>query len=346
MANRNGTVSHFEESHGSGEQTTAVPFADYCLVGWGLDITGRRMLDEICHIAAYVPNNDNFSRYIMPRGNLNIAAKRYHRLQIKSTRFQRQLVDQTQKKVLKTTNAHSATMEFLEWLEKTCNRQSKSGIILIYHENDKFIPSAFINTLEDFNLTDRFSKTVKGFVNCYDFSANKFSDVFVSHDLEILSMVLLDRANADVSKANYRARLAYKIIEHLCSGGSTYVKIGSDSPNAYVIKEILPFVTSVEDERSTLNKLRNRIAKQNRLKPIFRGLLLWSMPTPERQYNAKLRSYLVDAEIEYQTLEELWGQEGKNGIETLFGRKLATVPKRDRVRLSQLIIDHFEDHQM
>ena len=78
--------------------TEEIPVHDYCLVGWDLDVTGRKLLDEICHIAGYTPD-DNFSLYIMPHGDLNNFAKRRHMIRIVTVNFYRIIKDTTSNRV-------------------------------------------------------------------------------------------------------------------------------------------------------------------------------------------------------------------------------------------------------
>ena len=53
---------------------------DYLVVAWDLDTTGRRLIDEICHIGAHYVNSEgkdlNFSQYVMPYKNPNPGARR------------------------------------------------------------------------------------------------------------------------------------------------------------------------------------------------------------------------------------------------------------------------------
>lgn len=53
--------------------------SDYMVIGWDIDTTGRRLLDEICHIAGYVPKS-SFSQFIMPHNDIDQVARRRHLL--------------------------------------------------------------------------------------------------------------------------------------------------------------------------------------------------------------------------------------------------------------------------
>lgn len=105
--------SNLETSNGSSSSQTSedsttvadpVPLDDYCLVGWDLDTTGRKLLDEICHIAGYIPD-DAFSLYIMPHGNLTKIAKRRHMIRIVTVNFYRIIKDTSSNKVFAFPNS-------------------------------------------------------------------------------------------------------------------------------------------------------------------------------------------------------------------------------------------------
>lgn len=62
----------------------------YTYVGLDLDTTGRRLIDEIIHIAAYTPTTE-FSQYIMPLMNLNPGARMRHQIRVITVGFFRML---------------------------------------------------------------------------------------------------------------------------------------------------------------------------------------------------------------------------------------------------------------
>lgn len=96
------SLENSASSQNSEEPTNVVndvQLDDYCLVGWDLDTTGRKLLDEICHIAAYTPT-DNFSLYIMPHGDLTSVAKKRHMIRIVTVGFYRIIKDTTSNKVI------------------------------------------------------------------------------------------------------------------------------------------------------------------------------------------------------------------------------------------------------
>jgi len=80
------------------EEVSDLPPGDYRLVGWDMDTTGRRLLDEICQIAAFSPSV-NFSQYVMPFRDLNPAARRRHNIRVVTVGRYRMLKDSKTGKV-------------------------------------------------------------------------------------------------------------------------------------------------------------------------------------------------------------------------------------------------------
>lgn len=58
-------------------QKAGLPAGEYKIVAWDLDTTGKKLIDEFCHIAGYTPE-DQFSQYVMPYKDLDPNAKRRH----------------------------------------------------------------------------------------------------------------------------------------------------------------------------------------------------------------------------------------------------------------------------
>lgn len=130
-----------------------IPTGKYCLVGWGVDTTGRRLIDEICQIAAYTPNSQ-FSQYIMPFTDLNPSYRRKHNIRVVNTGKYRMLKDLKSNKFVKTKSDISALTDFLTWLENN-QGDATDGIILIYHEIRKAAPGMLMEALRRYNLLER-----------------------------------------------------------------------------------------------------------------------------------------------------------------------------------------------
>nr|CAD7412360.1 unnamed protein product [Timema poppensis] len=69
-----------------------IPVGKYYVVGWDVDTTGRRLVDEICQIAAF-SKDTSFSQYVMPYRDLNMAAKRRHNIRVVTIGRYRMLKD-------------------------------------------------------------------------------------------------------------------------------------------------------------------------------------------------------------------------------------------------------------
>ncbi|XP_055917841.1 maternal protein exuperantia isoform X2 [Eupeodes corollae] len=140
----------------------------YTLVGVDIDTTGKRLIDEIVQLAAYTPNS-HFEQYIMPYMNLNPAATNRHQVRVITIGFYRMLKSLQTFKVIKSKSEVAALKDFLNWLEMlNKNNPDSDGIIMIYHEERKFIPYMILESLKKYDLLERFQKTVKAFANGFN----------------------------------------------------------------------------------------------------------------------------------------------------------------------------------
>lgn len=199
----------------AGESPMGVPEGRYRLVGWDIDTTGRRLIDEICQLAAYTPNSQ-FAQYIMPYAGLNLYAQRRHNIRVVTINRYRLLKDLKTNKFLKTKSEISALVDFLNWLEQT-KGDATDGIILVYHEVRNMAPARLLEALRRYNLLERFQAVVKGFANSYALTEAKCAQTVKSFSLRVLARVLLDKEEI-LDNAADRARLCYQIVQHLGQG--------------------------------------------------------------------------------------------------------------------------------
>lgn len=120
-------------------RSKSLPRGKYTLVGIDIDTTGRRLIDEIVQLSAYTPNSE-FGQYVMPYMNLNPAARQRHQVRVITIGFFRMLKSMQTYKMVKTKTEVAALHDFLDWIEKIKKSENSDGIILIYHEQRKFIP--------------------------------------------------------------------------------------------------------------------------------------------------------------------------------------------------------------
>ncbi|KAI8036955.1 maternal protein exuperantia [Drosophila gunungcola] len=169
-----------------------LPAGNYILVGVDIDTTGRRLIDEIVQLAAYTPT-DHFEQYIMPYMNLNPAARQRHQVRVISIGFYRMLKSMQTYKIIKSKSEIAALKDFLNWLEqlKAKAGPGSDGIVLIYHEERKFIPYMILESLKKYGLLDRFTKTVKSFANSLNLAKASIGDTNSKHySLRKLSKIL------------------------------------------------------------------------------------------------------------------------------------------------------------
>lgn len=69
-----------------------LPAGEYQIVAWDLDTTGRRLIDEFCHIAGFTPDQ-KFTQYVMPYKDLDIISKRRHQVRTVTVGKYRMLKD-------------------------------------------------------------------------------------------------------------------------------------------------------------------------------------------------------------------------------------------------------------
>nr|XP_016930038.1 maternal protein exuperantia [Drosophila suzukii]XP_016930040.1 maternal protein exuperantia [Drosophila suzukii]XP_036669039.1 maternal protein exuperantia [Drosophila suzukii]XP_036669040.1 maternal protein exuperantia [Drosophila suzukii]XP_036669041.1 maternal protein exuperantia [Drosophila suzukii] len=179
-----------------------LPAGNYVLVGVDIDTTGRRLIDEIVQLAAYTPT-DHFEQYIMPYMNLNPAARQRHQVRVISIGFYRMLKSMQTYKIIKSKSEIAALKDFLNWLEqlKIKAGSDSDGIVLLYHEERKFIPYMILESLKKYGLLDRFTKTVKSFANSLNLAKASIGDTNVKHySLRKLSKILSKTKEDDAAE--------------------------------------------------------------------------------------------------------------------------------------------------
>ncbi|XP_037714332.1 maternal protein exuperantia [Drosophila subpulchrella] len=179
-----------------------LPAGNYVLVGVDIDTTGRRLIDEIVQLAAYTPT-DHFEQYIMPYMNLNPAARQRHQVRVISIGFYRMLKSMQTYKIIKSKSEIAALKDFLNWLEqlKIKAGSDSDGVVLLYHEERKFIPYMILESLKKYGLLDRFTKTVKSFANSLNLAKASIGDTNVKHySLRKLSKILSKTKEDDAAE--------------------------------------------------------------------------------------------------------------------------------------------------
>lgn len=227
-----------------------IPSGKYRLVGWGIDTTGSRLIDEIVQIASYTPTSQ-FSQYIMPFADINPLYSRRHGIRIINTFLYRRLRDLNTREYLKTKSEISALQDFLQWLEKV-KGDDVDGVVLVYYELRKFSPGMFLEALKRYQLIDRFSKIVKGFVNGFNIAKAKCANTTKSYSIRVMSKVLLNKEHENYGNAVDRANASFDITSHLAQSERQDLEAkpvneytGSES---HIIDFVCPFANPIEEE--------------------------------------------------------------------------------------------------
>lgn len=315
---------------------------NYQIVGWDMDATGKKVIDEICQIAGYTPSS-SYSQYVMPYKDLDPPATKRHNIKIVTIGKFRVLKNIITNKVIKAKSEVSALTEFLTWLESV-KGDATDGIILVYHEPRKVIPAILLESLKRYNLLERFKQTVKGFVNGFNVAEAKCTSADRAFTLRALSITLFNQEK-ELDNAQDRACLALRIVQHLSSleqksGTETNGSSDSDSAMKQTIEFIREFVQSIEVEEKEYAELKMVFERQNTLKPIFRAL--FCMNRRERQHASPLRRLLAEAGIEYPDLEKAWNDGKKEGLEKLIREKVTTTEEKKKLDLLIVLESHFD----
>lgn len=325
------------------ERPVGLPPGNYALVGWDLDTTGRRLIDEICQIAAYTPKS-TFSQYIMPYGDLNPGARRRHNVKVVTVGRYRMLTDSRTRKVLKTKSEVSALIDFLEWLEK--EKGDATSVILIYHEPRRLCPTMLLEALIRYNLLERFQAVVAGFADGYALAHDKCRDTVKSVTLRVLAHVLLDAEGVSVEAALDRATAAYRIVEHLSQGEQQELTAGSGDGGAAaaglnMVEVARACARPVASELAARATLKQLVERQNTFRPVF-GPLLVKTSRQERQRASGLRRLLAEAGLRYDQLKEAWEREKIDGLTSELA-SLSVSAKEDEVKeLIEILDCHFD----
>ncbi|CAG4934799.1 unnamed protein product [Parnassius apollo] len=320
------------------EKPAGLPPGKYSLVGWDMDTTGRRLIDEICQIAAYTPKQ-SYSQYIMPYGDLNPGARRRHNVRVVTVGRYRMLKDTNTHKILKTKSEISALTDFLDWLEK---EKGDGSVILIYHEPRRLSPTMLLEALTRYKLLDRFKSIVAGFTDSYALAADKCKSTVKSVSLRVLARVLLDADTLSVDSALDRATAAYRIVEHLAQGEQQEVGAGGEGTAASkdMVETARLWARPVHTELEALANLKKLLERQNTFRPVFAPLL--RSARPERKRVTQLRRLLADAGLLYDQIRDAWQEEKLTGLEKQLQALSVSANEEDIKELIEIFDCHFD----
>jgi maternal-effect protein exuperantia len=241
--------------------------------------------------------------------------------------------------VIKTKTEIATLVEFLAWLEKV--KGDMDGIIFVYHETQKLIPYMMIETMKKYNLTERFEKVVKSFVNGYDLFEEQKSKGLKYLTLYQNYRVLAEHIGTDTSStqefegdAAVRAKLSYEICSLKSRQEMSEVE-EKESMNAF----ILPKAKPISSELSELAIMEESLDRQTGMRDIF--ITYFSTSRYYRRRALTYRRVLADDKQDKDTLKTMWENGKREGIEA-YVKELESIKEEDREELVN-IIDHYFD---
>jgi hypothetical protein len=372
---------------------------NYRVVAFALDLTGKKLIDEICHISACHEDGSSFDQYIMTYRDISRSSIRSHGIRIFTMLGKyRVLKDTTTMKSIHTKSEYSALNDWIQWLSE--QKGSSEGVVLAYHDNGMSKVTPFLmEALERYKLTDEFFKYVKGFVNCCNIASSHPDVKGRSLALRSLARRLLGeekegdpgkekevesddqgtkseteekkpeqeieevkkesdlnkgkpresrarrgrRASRDKSgprdkerekltvlqSAKFRALTTYKLLQ----------KFTNVETNLFE-DEIIKHLTGRDEEEKNLTKQRELAQKVRSLRPIFVGHIRTS--PKDRSRAVLLRRYLIEAEMDYETLKDAYESGSTDAIVTIVESTQAKKRKQHQDELVELIVNHFQ----
>ncbi|XP_026470758.1 maternal protein exuperantia-1-like [Ctenocephalides felis] len=306
-----------------------------------MDTTGRRLIDEIFHIAAYTLNSQ-FSQYIMPYANLKPSVRRKHNIRVTSDDRLRVLRSNINNKVIRTKSEIFGLLDFLNWLADVKSKSDGAGIILIFHEPKKMLSYMLLEALQRYDLHGKFNDIVKGFANGHALAEEKCSATMKSFNLKVLSRVLLDREE-QFDNASNRAKIICEIVQHLGQGEQKDLAAGIEDPNRVILDNMVKVVrlysypTSVE--LGELKELRKVADRSSSFQPIFSAAK--KMNYRDIQRTNVLRSILAEGKSGYTTMKSTYEIDGKQGLINELA-KLQITRKDQQHDLLEILDSHFD----
>ncbi|XP_033249239.1 maternal protein exuperantia-2-like isoform X1 [Drosophila miranda] len=324
-----------------------LPSGNYILVAVEIDTTGRRLVDEIVQLAAYT-SKGSFQQYIMPYMNLNQAARRRHQIRVISIGFYRMLKSMQTYEIIKSKSEVAALMDFLNWLETLVAKQpNKEGIVMLYHDERKFIPYMILVALKKYSLIDRFNRTVKAFANtCPMAKAFLGKHGIKNCGLRKLSKLLAKSKDGNSTKedehenvegnaiindnsgpknqkqgsfegsANVRAKMVYEMALQLIeseSSESSEEALESSEAEVKLLNAVKPFSHLLNSTVLELKDRNDSLGRQNSFRPIFLNYFRTTLHYRVRA--VKYRIALAEHGFTLKSLRAIWSDKRKAGLE-------------------------------
>jgi len=322
-----------------------VPIGNYKVVGYDLDTTGRRLMDEICHIGCYYVNpqagektgEQLYSQYVIPHRNPNQAARRAYGIKVVNIGRARMLKELETGKILKTKSEISALQDFLGWLEGV--KGESDGVILVSHEQVEekvILAPLLLQSFERYNLLEKFSSLVKGFCNSADVISDLGNkDSITSLSLRSLCKTVLQDTSLPTRSATNRCQRVYEVLSRVTGGAGAGDAVADQQPALEKsLDKLIPYTRSIQQSTKMLRSLQDIDKLQSTLRPIFQSLMAETWNVRERML--RIRRSLALAGLNYEKLKESLDG-GK--LDEVLGK--VELGEDDRQEMINVVKNHF-----
>lgn len=218
--------------------------------------------------------------------------------------------------VVKTKTEIAVLKDFLDWLENLRkNDTDAKGIILIHHEQRKFVPYMLLEALQKYDLVDRFMKSVKSFADGFALSVEKCGNPVKYFSILQTADILKLNYKTNMAKENYdfdgcariRTKLAYEIIEQIAKGDDT--DLDAAATTAKMRELVFQRASSIQSHFASLEDQNKCMERQNSMRPIF--VNYFKVTLYHRVRGVTFRRVLADYGYHLDSLKDVWESKKK-----------------------------------
>lgn len=246
------------------------------------------------------------------------------------------------KQILKTEPELNVLQNFLDWLSKLQSKHGKpDGIMLLYHEEQNFIPHMVLQAFLKHSLLDEFNKIIKCFLNCNNLAKTYLGDPTYTYlGLSKLSELLsMSKENAKYKKgcARMRARMVFNVALQLVNRDrNPDTQSFENINNLYFI--LKPFTENIEDHLKTLDTETENLKREETFRPVFINYLENSV---QRARALKFRMSLAENGVDLHMLHNMWRDKRQEGIMGIL-RSLDDFTSKQKAELVGLLDSYFD----
>ncbi|EDW08078.2 maternal protein exuperantia [Drosophila mojavensis] len=302
-----------------------------------LDTTGRRLCDKIFQLAVFSPFG-RYEQYMMPAINLNSAARLRHQVRVTRLKGRRVLKTMLTNKIIKTESEQSGFRKFIDWLQE--QSAHTSGIVIVYHEERKFIPLMILQSVIKFNLLKEFGKMVIGFVNTNEIAKSMLSGKARSYlSVRGLLAVLAREKGEEIytkeftGSASVRAKLVFNVAAELCDR----------EPNiSHLFAALKPHLETIDSLILELDQGYATLKRQNSFRPLF---VNYFKTTVQRVRAVKFRIALAENGLDLTILSDIWKDLRIQGLITTL-EPIGRLTDSEKTELVAVLDSYFDPNKI